>query len=477
MDCLFVNTSLRGSRSKTSSNKLIEELSILTDKDSLLSYLNFQCHEHLKHFPNSKNDEDFYTQYKNYTKSRAVDGLSNSEAALAAAAWPLLRSKHNNIKFLSSDELINLLENDQSTLINYIQSAKSILLSTPVYFGDRSSLSQRFYDFIISNKSSFSLNSKFFAAVSVGAKRNGGQETTLVYSIMDYLQAGFQCVGNDSKTTSQYGGTVHAGDIGTAGTDQYGVNTCIGTGRRILELLSYGPLNTKDLPSGYKPKCLVINFSRNDISSVFKHPSFNSYRFEILNLSEKSQKPCLACDICPTSVNVDEKYRCIIKGSSKDFLEDFHHHLIDSDVILPFVEDSPGESHYGFQKFIERTRYLRRGDYIFSGVPVIPIVLNSTHDHYPTFHFRLSTAFLRHNTILISPIVSSSYESIGRSLVCRFNSYPINELVSARINHFSYGCYNPVGYYISSEKDKLDLLSGRRHKAIENRVQRLKAKF
>ena len=47
------------------------------------------------------------------------------------------------------------------------------------------------------------------------AKRNGGQETTLVYQLIDMINLNMLGVGNDSASTSQYGGTVVAGDVGT----------------------------------------------------------------------------------------------------------------------------------------------------------------------------------------------------------------------------------------------------------------------
>ena len=77
----------------------------------------------------------------------------------------------------------------------------------------------------------------FSAVLSVGAKRNGGQETLLIHQIMDFANLGMLGVGNDSDTTAQYGGTGHAGDVGSGAKDEYGINTSIGTGNRIAQVL------------------------------------------------------------------------------------------------------------------------------------------------------------------------------------------------------------------------------------------------
>ena len=71
-----------------------------------------------------------------------------------------------------------------------LRRADGILLSTPVYFGDRSSLSQRFIETIRSDAALCrDLAGRIYAGLAVGAKRNGGQETTLIYQMMDMVEA------------------------------------------------------------------------------------------------------------------------------------------------------------------------------------------------------------------------------------------------------------------------------------------------
>jgi hypothetical protein len=60
--------------------------------------------------------------------------------------------------------------------------------------------------------------------------------------MIDMLGLGMLAVGNDSDTTAQYGGTGHAGDVGTMHKDKYGIDTSMGVGRRMAKVLA--SLNT-----------------------------------------------------------------------------------------------------------------------------------------------------------------------------------------------------------------------------------------
>ena len=63
---------------------------------------------------------------------------------------------------------------------------------------------------------------------------------------MDMLNLGLLTVGNDSETTSQYGGTGLAGDIGTMPQDDYGLETAMGTGRRIARMIKMIHIGEKE---------------------------------------------------------------------------------------------------------------------------------------------------------------------------------------------------------------------------------------
>ena len=72
------------------------------------------------------------------------------------------------------------------TLKEHILSADAILISGPVYFGDRGSLVQALIEFISSDTEiKDHLEGKLYGAIAVGAKRNGGQDTQLIYQLID----------------------------------------------------------------------------------------------------------------------------------------------------------------------------------------------------------------------------------------------------------------------------------------------------
>ena len=151
--------------------------------------------------------------------------------------------------------------------------------------------------------------------MTVGAKRNGGQETSLIYQMHDIMELGALGVGNDYITTSQYGGTGHAGDIGTMPKDEYGIKTCVGTGRRVARVASMhvtgrryqlqGPLKVGVLILQDKER-LLQRYLKKICSEVESRADF-----EFVELAEKKIMPCMACDICPCRIGEDQDYRCV----------------------------------------------------------------------------------------------------------------------------------------------------------------------
>ncbi len=66
-----------------------------------------------------------------------------------------------------------------------------------------------------------------------------------------------------------------------------------------------------------------------------------------------------------------------------------------------------------YQRFIERTRYLRRGDYVFSDWLCAPLVIEELGAN-ENMHIRLLTSMLRHHTIMVKPMIS--YTQAGKDL-------------------------------------------------------------
>ena len=482
---LGLAASLRNARWGAGSEKLVVDLATLPDKAALLAYLTKESERHLENFLEAgrRAGKDFLEIYRNLNKATGEAGLSNSEVALAAALWAALR-EGADIGHLSLAEFFTASGDVRrpDVLRRRLLEADAILLSGPVYFGDRGSLAETLVDFIArDDELRTAVAGRLYGGIAVGAKRNGGQETTLIYQMMDMLGLGMLAVGNDSDTTAQYGGTGHAGDVGTMHKDIYGIDTSMGVGRRIarvaLALAEGGPL--ADRP---RVAFLVLQdvdgIAQRTVDELLERLNPRMHA-TVVNLTTKSIRRCLACDICPTHIDTDDVYRCIITSSGDD-LSDLHAELIQHDILVPVVATSHDRRRMisNYQTFIERTRYIRRGDYVWSDLLVVPLGLTEgiAYDSYP---IRMLTSFLRHHTVLSRPlvarIVSGRAEGIDDLADGLATAVGVSErLVSGRLliatqpDHR----YNPVGYVLSANKDAEDEKLQRRRAMIEDRARR-----
>ena len=130
-------------------------------------------------------------------------------------------------------------------------------------------------------------------------------------------------MGNDSETTSQYGGTGWAGDIGTMPKDEYGQDTSMGTGRRVARVAAMLHMAAGQALLGRPRVAFWILQDQGDKALRFVRSLVDSGKFplepHIHALSGKKIVRCLACDVCPTNVDLDNVYRCIIKSKSDAF--------------------------------------------------------------------------------------------------------------------------------------------------------------
>jgi multimeric flavodoxin WrbA len=181
-------------------------------------------------------------------------------------------------------------------------SAAGIILGSPVYFGDRSSVANKFMQ--LTNKHKY-LKNKVFGMIGVGAKRNGGQETTCIYGIYDALMQEAICVGN-GPDTSQYGGTVVAGDLHSTNGDTSGLDRCIELGQRVASIatiLRYGRqtisnrkrLKIKILISMDTPDRHYQNIVRRYFAGYTR-----MHEIDIINLIDYDIDRCVACSACPS---------------------------------------------------------------------------------------------------------------------------------------------------------------------------------
>jgi multimeric flavodoxin WrbA len=484
---LGIAASLRNARWGAGNRALVEQLCTIPNRDALLAFLKRESELHLENFLSAGRREGkaFTEIYANLHKSNGDAGLSNSEIALSAALWAALK-EGVEIEHLSLAEYFTAggeLRRGEE-LRHHLMAADSILISGPVYFGDRGSLAESLVDLIARDSTlQEALSGRLYGGIAVGAKRNGGQETTLIYQMMDMVDLGLLAVGNDHETTAQYGGTGHAGDVGTMHKDMYGIDTSMGIGRRIGRV---SRMLCTDSVLGDIPRVLFLVL-RDGHRLAAKEVENLIARFDgrmqptVIGVSDSAIKRCIACDICPTDIDIDETYRCIIKSRSDD-LSQMHLALLHHDVVVPVigaVRDRAAISS-NYQTFIERTRYLRRGDYALSDVVVAPLLVEEPGVHH-SYAIRTMTSFIRHHTVLSRPIVarmvgreldnSGEVDSEFARLLSLGARLAAGRLAEIGLKHASK--YNPVGYVLSAHKDIEDERMQRRRRMTQAREQRL----
>ena len=81
----------------------------------------------------------------------------------------------------------------------------------------------------------FKLKDKVAGAISVGASRNGGQETT-ISAMHEFLLIHDAIIVGDGAPLAHYGGTGVGGVVGDSEQDEHGIETSINMGKRVAEL-------------------------------------------------------------------------------------------------------------------------------------------------------------------------------------------------------------------------------------------------
>lgn len=347
---------------------------------------------------NLSSDAELYEYIESMGRSRKI---SNSEGGLIAAAFGASKWSKNikylrlNKYFLKDGSVANIKES-----LENIKKADGLIFGIPVYFGDRSSL---VHDFIrICEEEKIDFSEKVCGFVSVGAKRNGGQETTNIFAIHNFTELGALVVGN-GPPTSQYGGTCVGGEIGTMENDYFGIMTSSGVGEKVAQaarLIKEGKKeNNKNIIIDFwileDEKSKVYNY----IDDLIKNISlkYNNIEFKLLDLTKHKFNRCFACSICPYNRDDISSYKCINKN---DDMINLHNRLISSDAIivagLSLEDFSKKETVY--QRFIERTRYIRRDNFLLTNKLIMALSLNELSAN-SLFNLRVLTSFIRHNTI------------------------------------------------------------------------------
>jgi len=326
--------------------------------------------------------------------------IANSEALLLAAMFGA-KEAGAECSLIKLKDYFSLVD-DQSTkskdLIDLIKDANGFILSTPVYFGDRSSFLADLIKILKkSQKDTLPLNNKAVGIVSVGAKRNGGQETTNIYALWECLELGACIVGN-GPPTSQYGGTGWAGNVGAIIDDNFGFMTSKGTGRRVA-LLSH-TLNLVRKPKNVRILFLVTRSDNNEIfiKTIKNLPFSSNVILDVLDITKMKIKRCHACSICPKENLGSNSYGCIIKD---DDMQLIYNYLIQADCIVLAHYQGPNAGPDKFQIFMERTRFIRRNNFELANWAFS--YFGFTNSFTDIFPLRVMTSFLRHNLFIIGP--------------------------------------------------------------------------
>ncbi len=492
INLLGVSASLRNARFGAGRRKFMDELAALGDREALEAYLTEQSNIILHEFfeKGRADGKPFDEMFRELRSARGDRGLSNSEGALAAALWaahdtvPEVETRYCGLAshFPAAGGIVN-----EDELREAVLWSDGIVLSGPVYFGDRGSLAQSFIEFVSRDEQCRAhIRGKVFAGVTVGAKRNGGQETTLIYQIVDAGNLGMLPVGNDSSTTSQYGGTAVAGDVGTFPKDAYGIDTCIGTGMRVAKvakLLKSGA--SRPLVDNVRVAVWMLQDDEERKGAAMMRDILEKVSardgqatFDIIEMNNEHVHRCIACDVCPIEVGPPGEYRCIIKQGT-DLFARRHEELLDYDAILVAAYSPKDRTlvHSVYQKFIERTRYIRRDDYQWSDRLCAPFVISEIGSNQ-NLHIRMLTSMVRHDTVLHHPMLVFEHEgnllnvedAVEQGLsFCR----TARDLTAGRLanNDTESKRYNPVGYVVSLEKSREDEKSGELERAAAARSE------
>jgi multimeric flavodoxin WrbA len=397
-----------------------------------------------------KNEAFLYEYIENLGRAKKI---SNSEGCSIAAAYGAL-NKNANVKYLQLNKyfLRSGRNRNVKELFKILKKADGIIFALPVYFGDRSSL---FHELIEKMKlENLDFSGKVFGFVSVGAKRNGGQETTIIFAMQNITELGGLVVGN-GPPTSQYGGTTVGGNIGTMEDDYFGIMTSQGTGRKVVEtveILKKGIDHKQAKTKKVKISFFVLQDSRSilksHIENIIKRSKLKNVDFQVIDVTKYKLNRCFACNICPNG-EAKEDYKCI---NYKDDMKKLHDKIISNDGIiiagLSLHDLAKVKSIY--QKFIERSRYIRRDDFRLTNILSTAFSLNEIGTNN-LFNLRAMTSFIRHNTIIHRGI--HNYLDTGKIIDCE--SVPIltsfvdySRIISIGREKVEIGStrYSPIGY-------------------------------
>jgi multimeric flavodoxin WrbA len=257
------------------------------------------------------------------------------------------------------------------------------------------------------------LDGKAVGSIAVGAKRNGGQETTNVFALFDCISLGACVVGN-GPPTSQYGGTAVGGGMGAIIDDAFGLKTSRGTGQRVALLARTMALDPAGTEDKFRIVFLVTRTDREGyfIDKIKNLPFSAATQVEVVDITQMKIARCRACSVCPNG-NLKDAYTCVIpplSGSGRrDDMQKIHRFMAPADIIILAHYNGPNAGVDHYQVFMERTRFIRRNQFeltnrVFSA-------FYETHCSPDIFTLRGLSSFLRHNMFLVGPFYCAFRQS------------------------------------------------------------------
>lgn len=319
---------------------------------------------------------------------------------------------YESIDDIDEIDSLSLDDNKFHELLKKVENSDGIVLGTPVYFGDRSSIANKFLQLTQKYKT---LKDKAFGVVSVGAKRNGGQETANIYTLQEAMAQDAVVVGNGPKT-AQYGGTVWAGDAGKAIGDDFGLETCFGVGRQVAQLSEILKKGKKGKLEKNLKVTFLLTMDTNDkkyeniLANYIKKIDALTLDINVYNLINDTIYRCIACNICPSpkmmeKLNDEEyPYHCVVQ-TKKDNMKQIQEQLVNSDCIVFVGVNTRDDLIYRYQAFMERTRFIRHDDFELTNIPAIGMLINELGATNNQIHnVKVLTSFIRHNTFFLKPI-------------------------------------------------------------------------
>ncbi|MBI4776567.1 MAG: NAD(P)H-dependent oxidoreductase [Deltaproteobacteria bacterium] len=389
--------------------------------------------------------KSFAGVYEHIYSLSSKNSISNTEGIVIAASFGAMEQGCDIDLF----RLVDLFPREPDrpispdacpSLESSIRACQGLIIGTPVYFGDRSSLVESAFD-LIAGLGYLPLKGKVAGFVSVGAKRNGGQETTNVLGLQVCLSLGANLVGN-GPPTSQYGGTAVAGNPGAILDDNFGLQTSYGTGSRVAVLSQILPIH--ELPS-YKPRVMVLYPKRPtvEIQERIEHLVSVNAEIDAVFLEDFKLGRCLGCIACPNPTPNESV--CV----QTDDMVEIRERMLRSEGML--IVDAPGRRIDGakYQIFVERTRSMRRNNFELSNLPIGLIQFSSVFSG-SLFFLRGTNFALRHNAIMIGP----GFRGTPPNHRC-----DDNDELAGYIDHF-------VDQVIRYRPMRLDCLSNLRYEAV-----------